>query len=440
MKECLARSKDLGFDTVLDREASPVRMGLPDTPETPDTPELAKSEAESNASEAEERHGALLHEKPSRVSMAPTVHEAVCEDLEEEEEEEDDERQQRAVPEDQDVANEELLRSELAELREAVARELTARAELEALHRQTAERLSSCEAQRAQMAKELRSSKAERDGLRRQLQETSERHVELARRLRKQQETNKQLDSQLNTAEAARLELQNQLGEEREVLVESPEAFCDELIDSSLDSALSKDSPEMEEELPTAGGLLREWASVYEDAAERRPVLLKRSPWAKEIKAEPPMRSPRESAGKLSMRDLSEIKALKKPPPPIRMLMEVCCLLFHIQPVKSRDDSARQHLDYWEPARRFLLSDPFLLSKLRSFEEIGPAQRAKIKKYFKDPDFSAERVLKCSKAAHELYVCVSSLIGLQPNASQSDERCIACTTAASSNENIAAVK
>merc|ERR1712232_57630 len=56
----------------------------------------------------------------------------------------------------------------------------------------------------------------------------------------------------------------------------------------------------------------------------------------------------------LSLRDLSGIKALKKPPPPIRMLMEVCCLIFHIQPIKHMDDrSGKYKSDYWEPARRY---------------------------------------------------------------------------------------
>jgi len=95
--------------------------------------------------------------------------------------------------------------------------------------------------------------------------------------------------------------------------------------------------------------------------------------------------------------------------------MEVCCLLFHIQPVKQKDEKSvqgRMKIDYWEPARRYLLSDPFLLSKLRSYdEEIAPAQKAKIRKYFKDPEFSSERILKCSKAAFELYACVSALMG-----------------------------
>jgi len=132
----------------------------------------------------------------------------------------------------------------------------------------------------------------------------------------------------------------------------------------------------------------------------------------------------RRSSNVLSLRDLSEIKTLKKPPPPIRMLMEICCLLFHIKPVKQVDDksSKRSTLDYWEPARRYLLSDPFFLSKLRMYEAstIGQTQRNKIRRYFRDPEFSAERVRNCSKAAFELYIWVQELIGLGvPRSSES---------------------
>merc|ERR1719305_598275 len=107
------------------------------------------------------------------------------------------------------------------------------------------------------------------------------------------------------------------------------------------------------------------------------------------------------------------------------MLMEVCCLLFHIQPVKIPDErnaKSLYKLDYWEPARRYLLSDPFFLSKLRMYEAstIGQTQRNKIRRYFRDPEFSAERVRNCSKAAFELYMWVQELIGLGvPRSSES---------------------
>jgi len=138
---------------------------------------------------------------------------------------------------------------------------------------------------------------------------------------------------------------------------------------------------------------------------------------------EPPssVHTPRTSAASgaqrsihLTQRDLSEIKALKKPPPPIRLLMEVCCLIFNIQPVKLVDERSAQgrlRCDYWEPARRYLLSDPFFLQKLRTYNNtLSIAQRAKIRRYFKDPEFTADRVRTSSKAAFELYGWVDKLM------------------------------
>lgn len=371
--------------------------------------------------------------KPSRTSMAPTVHDAVCEDgfdSENEEErletEDDAEQAQESQATDSTDMNETMLR-EISDLRAALQKERAEKDELAALQKQTAERLNTCEVQMAQqvaqMEQELKKSRAERDALRRRLQETAEQHVELTKRLRKQQELNKSLDKDLNKAESKRRELQNKFEQFR---LEMDQAQIDKSLE--LDSSsISRDSPEVlppeenfEEELPTAGGLLREWANVYEDpgisseSLDTEWRLQKPIPGRWEVEASPPKESKEEAVthnqgGGLSMRDLSEIKALKKPPPPVRMLMEVCCLLFQIEPVKTFDERARKRIDYWEPARRYLLSDPFLLSKLRSKQDLEPAQRAKIQKYFKDPNFTSERVLKCSKAAYELYACVSSL-------------------------------
>eukprot|EP00929_Paragymnodinium_shiwhaense_P089203 TRINITY_DN49397_c0_g2_i1.p1 TRINITY_DN49397_c0_g2~~TRINITY_DN49397_c0_g2_i1.p1 ORF type:complete len:955 (+),score=261.96 TRINITY_DN49397_c0_g2_i1:207-3071(+) len=128
------------------------------------------------------------------------------------------------------------------------------------------------------------------------------------------------------------------------------------------------------------------------------------------------MDSRQRGTGTLNLRDLSEIKALKKPPTPVRMLMEVCCLLFHIQPVRQADERCvkRWRMDYWEPARRYLLSDSFFLSKLRNYdEELTPAQLSKISKYFQDPEFTEDRVQQCSRAAHELYCWIWLLMQKQ---------------------------
>ena len=72
--------------------------------------------------------------------------------------------------------------------------------------------------------------------------------------------------------------------------------------------------------------------------------------------------------GMISSRDLSEIKALKTPPEPIRILMEVLCLLLDITPVKKQDKmNSRWSLDYWEPARKHIFCDPMISMKVVFF-------------------------------------------------------------------------
>ena len=132
--------------------------------------------------------------KPSRTSMAPTVHDAVCEDdfdSENEEErletEDDAEQAQESQATDSTDMNETMLR-EISDLQAALQKERAEKDELAALQKQTAERLNTCEVQMAQqmaqMEQELKKSHAERDALRRRLQETAEQHVELTKRLR----------------------------------------------------------------------------------------------------------------------------------------------------------------------------------------------------------------------------------------------------------------
>eukprot|EP00397_Hematodinium_sp_SG-2012_P019307 GEMP01019830.1.p1 GENE.GEMP01019830.1~~GEMP01019830.1.p1 ORF type:complete len:593 (+),score=134.84 GEMP01019830.1:36-1781(+) len=116
---------------------------------------------------------------------------------------------------------------------------------------------------------------------------------------------------------------------------------------------------------------------------------------------------------KITLRDLSEIKALKRPPESIRLLMEVCCLLMNVDPDRKRDGTTPGKFvnDYWEPARRVILSDPFFLSKLRLVDpdEISKDVWSKIRDYFDHRAFTAERVRKCSKPAASLFDWIKGL-------------------------------
>ena len=66
--------------------------------------------------------------------------------------------------------------------------------------------------------------------------------------------------------------------------------------------------------------------------------------------------------------------------------------------------SRRFQQDYWEPARRFLLSDSFFVAKLRALSpsEVSEPQKKRIRRYLKSPELARERVSNCSRAAVEL--------------------------------------
>ena len=112
------------------------------------------------------------------------------------------------------------------------------------------------------------------------------------------------MDKDLNKAESKRRELQNKFEQFR---LEMDQAQIDKSLE--LDSSsISRDSPEVlppeenfEEELPTAGGLLREWANVYEDpgisseSLDTEWRLQKPIPGRWEVEASPPKESKEEA-------------------------------------------------------------------------------------------------------------------------------------------------
>ncbi|CAD7968978.1 unnamed protein product [Amoebophrya sp. A25] len=84
----------------------------------------------------------------------------------------------------------------------------------------------------------------------------------------------------------------------------------------------------------------------------------------------------------VSLRDLSELKALKKPPEALRTLFEAICLYLHIEPIKKFDSkSNKSYLDYWEPSRKMILSDTHLMQRLRSANP-GPGTLQEIRTLF----------------------------------------------------------
>jgi dynein heavy chain len=119
----------------------------------------------------------------------------------------------------------------------------------------------------------------------------------------------------------------------------------------------------------------------------------------------------------LSKADIVEVKAMKKPPQAVKMVLEAVCIMMDVQPVKIKppDGAAGQKKidDYWGPAQKHLLGNARFLQNLMEYEKdsMDPAMVARVKQnYTDDPDFDPEKVKKGSVAAAGLCKWVHAMV------------------------------
>eukprot|EP01018_Ginkgo_biloba_P007890 Gb_26553 [translate_table: standard] len=107
----------------------------------------------------------------------------------------------------------------------------------------------------------------------------------------------------------------------------------------------------------------------------------------------------------LTKSDITEVKAMKNPPGPVKLVMEACCIMKQVKSRKIPDPTnpGRKIEDYWGPAQQ-MLADTNFLPSLRDFDKdnIPPATIERIRPYLAKADFDPDVVKKASKAAHGL--------------------------------------
>jgi dynein heavy chain len=116
-------------------------------------------------------------------------------------------------------------------------------------------------------------------------------------------------------------------------------------------------------------------------------------------------------AKRVEFRDIKEIKALADPPAPVKLVMKVMCILFGVAPTRKRDERNRPYDDYWEPAKKKLLADPYFCTKLHHFPRpLAAETRSKLAPYLEDPEMSQERLCRCNMAAAQLHAWITDLV------------------------------
>nr|AML30858.1 axonemal inner arm dynein heavy chain 2 [Marsilea vestita] len=107
----------------------------------------------------------------------------------------------------------------------------------------------------------------------------------------------------------------------------------------------------------------------------------------------------------LTKSDITEVKAMKNPPAPVKLVMEACCIM---KGVKSRripdpNNPGKKIDDFWGPAQQ-MLTDTNFLQSLKDFDKDHIPQDIidKVRPYLGKDNFDPEVVKKASKAAYGL--------------------------------------
>lgn len=115
----------------------------------------------------------------------------------------------------------------------------------------------------------------------------------------------------------------------------------------------------------------------------------------------------------LSKSDIVEVKAMKKPPPGVKLTMEAVCMMMKVKPKKIPNPEGRGKIDdYWEPAQKELLGDPKFLNRLMEYDKdnIDASIVAKVSQFTLKDTFQPDVVKKASVAAAGLCKWVHAMI------------------------------
>ena len=151
----------------------------------------------------------------------------------------------------------------------------------------------------------------------------------------------------------------------------------------------------------TKDAVLKDEAAASEKAAAANAI--KEDCEADLAKAMPALNAALKEVDKLTKNDIQQVKAMKNPPGPVKVVMEAVCLLFDQKPVRMADpDNPGKKFDNFWPASLSLLSQMDFMKQLKDYDKdnIQEAVISKIDVYVEMNEFVPEVVKKSSSAAY----------------------------------------
>jgi dynein heavy chain len=126
--------------------------------------------------------------------------------------------------------------------------------------------------------------------------------------------------------------------------------------------------------------------------------------------AMPALEAAMEALNTLTKKDIDEVKALKKPPGAVRLVLQCVCIIKGLKSVKGKDDEGKAFDDYW-PASTKMVADSGFLGSLQTFDKdnIPAPVVKKIAALLPHDDLQPERVKQVSSACYGLIQWVRAM-------------------------------
>ncbi|KAL6436551.1 hypothetical protein ACFW04_004787 [Cataglyphis niger] len=196
----------------------------------------------------------------------------------------------------------------------------------------------------------------------------------------------------------------------------------------NMQELLKRMKPEIEKATKATEEMIQEITRDTIDAKEAKAVAMQQEVVTLQMKEEnqairdeaesdlnevkPLLEAAEASLKALNKNDITEVKAMKRPPVGVLLVIEALCIVNNVQPHKLPGKfPGEKILDYWTPGSQ-LLADPIrFLYTMEHFkkEDITEEMIHKLKDYIENPNFEPAKVLQVSKACHSLCLWIRAM-------------------------------
>ncbi|KAL2745195.1 dynein axonemal heavy chain 1-like [Vespula maculifrons] len=114
----------------------------------------------------------------------------------------------------------------------------------------------------------------------------------------------------------------------------------------------------------------------------------------------------------LNKGDITEVKAMKRPPVGVLLVIEAMCIVNNVKPNRLvGKQPGEKILDYWTPGSQMLADPGHFLNMMVNFnkENITEEMINKLRPYVENPNFQPPKILQVSKACHSLCLWIHAM-------------------------------